>query len=382
MGVAEKINFEEKAVNTEGLKAAFESLYEQIAERAADYDEQGAFVHENYQALKAEKLFAAGIPAELGGGGMSYSEIAEVVRELAQRCGSTALAYVMHSHPVLLNVYKYINKGDAQAEATLNKIAANDLVIAGTGANDWLQSSGNMEACEGGFKVNAHKRFVSGGPGAQVFVTSAVLETETGKEVLHFSVPFASEGIEIQSNWNTLGMRGTGSNDVLMNDVFVPEASIVARRPANQWHPMWDMIIPIAMPLIVSCYMGLAERAVELAIKQCKGNAEKAAEIGEMRNQLRAARLARDAMVLACKDLSFTPDLDNTDSILSYKALATKGIHAAVASASNLVGGSGFYKGNEVERISRDVRALHFHPLPETKQVQMSGRLALELSPF
>lgn len=50
-------------------------------------------------------------------------------------------------------------------------------------------------------------------------------------------------------------------------------------------------------------------------------------------------------------------------------------------SASNLVGGAGFFKGTEAERVIRDVRALHFHPLPEPKQLQMSGRIALNMPP-
>jgi len=360
----------------------FQKLFPAFADRAAGHDEVGSFVQNNYDDLKAEKLFSVAIPVELGGGGMAYSQLSSVIREMAKVCGSTALSYVMHSHPVLLNHYKHLNMNDEKAKATLTKIAANELVIAGTGANDWLQSNGKAVPTEGGYIVNAHKRFVSGGPGAQVFVTSAVEESETGDQVLHFSIPFATQGIEIQSNWNTMGMRGTGSNDVLMKNVFVPEEAIVVKRPASEWHPMWDLIIPIAIPLIVSCYVGLAEKAVEIAISTCKGKLEKAAEIGEMKNHIRTAQMATDAMVRNCEDLRFKPDLAKTEAIFSYKALATKAIHASVNTAANLVGGSGYFKGNEIERIMRDVRALHFHPLPEPKQLQMSGRLTLDMTPF
>ena len=62
-----------------------------------------------------------------GGGGASYATICAVIAELGRHCGSTALAYSMHTHPVLLNVFKY-KRGDAQAEATLKKIAAGELV--------------------------------------------------------------------------------------------------------------------------------------------------------------------------------------------------------------------------------------------------------------
>lgn len=359
------------------LLEAFESLNSGFAKRARDYDEKGCFVKENYDELKQSNLFSAGIPLDLAGGGLSYSQISLVIGNMAKACGSTALSYAMHTHPVLLNVYKYLSKGDNKAEQILAKIVQNKLVIAGTGANDWLQSNGTADATEKGYIINAHKRFVSGGPGAQVFVTSAVQKGIDGDQVLHFSIPFSTEGVEIQDNWNTMGMRGTGSNDVLIKNVFVPEEAIVTKRPAGQWHPMWDMVIPIAMPLIVSCYAGLAERSVEIAIKRSQGNREKTVEVGEMLNQLRIAQSAQQAMVRNCQDLTFKPSIENTEAIFSYKTIATNAIHSSVNSAANLVGGPGFFRGNEMERIMRDVRALHFHPLPEPKQVQLSGRIAL-----
>jgi alkylation response protein AidB-like acyl-CoA dehydrogenase len=144
-------------------------------------------------------------------------------------------------------------------------------VIAGTGANDWLASNGEAIEVDGGYRVNAHKRFVSGGPGADLFVTSAIFDGDDGPEVIHFAVPMASAGIEIQRNWDTLGMRGTGSNDIMMQDVFVPAEAVVARRPVGTWHPMWDVIVPVALPIIVSCYVGLAESAATYATFLLRG---------------------------------------------------------------------------------------------------------------
>ena len=352
-----------------------------FTDRAAAYDRDGRFVKENYDQLKTARLFSAGIPGEVGGGGLDYRSMADMIKTIAKACGSTALAFAMHTHPVLLNVYKFKNAHDAKAKATLTKIASNELIIAGTGANDWLQSNGHAVAVEGGYRVSAHKRFVSGSPGAQVLVTSAVEKTEQGEQVLHFSIPFSTSGISILNNWDTLGMRGTGSHDVVLQDVFVPEDAIVARRPAGQWHGMWDLIIPVAMPLIMSCYLGLAEQAVELATVACQGKPDSARDLGALKNHLRTAQLARNAMVAQCEDLRFKPGIHNTDEVLSYKTIATNAIQTTVARAADLVGGAGFFRDHALERIQRDVRAVHFHPLPETKQVQMSGRLALSLNP-
>lgn len=349
-----------------------------LAERAARHDSEGTFVAENYAQMKAARLFSAAIPTALGGGGASHAEVCDIVRTLGGYCASTALCYAMHSHPVAVNVLKH-RRGDEQATGALTKIAGGELVIAGTGANDWLASNGEAIEVEGGYVVNAHKRFVSGSPGADLFVTSAVHDGDDGPEVLHFAVPMSADGIEIQSNWDTIGMRGTGSNDILMTEVFVPATAVVARRPVGVWHPMWDVIVPVALPIIVSAYVGLAEKAAELAVDSAMGKTHLAPMIGSMRNELTTARLALEDMIRIVDDLAFKPDVLITDAVLTRKSVAAKAVKATVEAAADIVGGSGFFRNHPMERMIRDVRAMHFHPLPERIQQNFSGRLAIGL---
>jgi len=349
-----------------------------LADRAAVHDSCGSFVADNYALMKQQRLFSAGVPLELGGGGASYPELCSVVRKLGKHCASTALSYAMHTHPVVVNVFKY-GRGDAQAEAALAKIASGELVIAGTGANDWLASSGEAIETGNGYVVNAHKRFVSGSPGADLFVSSAVHDGDDGPEVLHFAIPMRSNGIEIQRNWDTIGMRGTGSNDIIMRDVFVPASAVAARRPVGVWHPMWDVIVPIALPIIVSCYVGIADQAAELAVDVAIGKSHLAAAIGRMHNDLTVARLALEDMIRIVDNLDFAPDISVTDAIITRKTLAANAVKATVEAAADIVGGSGFFRNHPMERIIRDVRAMHFHPLPERFQHDFSGRLALGL---
>jgi len=176
------------------IRSVLEQICAELAQREAALDEQGMFAQDNYTLLKTNHFFSCGIPTEQGGGGLSYPELCAVIQRLGQACSSTALACAMHSHPLALNVYK-AKKGDERAIATLQKLAGNELVIAGTGANDWLESNGTATAVEGGYIINAHKRFVSGGPGAQVLVSSVHFQSDNGNEVLHFSLPFATAGI-------------------------------------------------------------------------------------------------------------------------------------------------------------------------------------------
>ena len=358
-----------------------EVLAKRFGERASEHDESGEFIAQNYADLKDGGFFAAGIPEELGGGGASFAELCGVVRTIGRECGSTALSFVMHTHTVMANVYKY-RRGDEAAANTLRKIAASDLVIATTGANDWLGSSGMAEKVEGGYRVNAHKRFVSGAPGAQVFATSAILSGPDGDEVIHFAIPIKSEGVRIGYTWNTLGMRATGSNDVIMEGVFVPEFAVIARPPAGQWHPMWGVILPTALPLISAVYVGLAERASELAVEAAKfRQAELAGPVGEMLSALTTARIMLEDMVRINSDHGFDSTMDNADAILTRKSLVAEAVKKTVELAAELVGGPGFFRGHPVERIVRDVRAMHYHPLPVRRQQQFSGRIALGFDP-
>lgn len=361
------------------------TLGKKFAARAAQYDAGDRFVSENYQDLRERKFFSAGIPRELGGGGSDYSTLCRIVQEFGRHCGSTGLAFAMHTHPLALNVFKYL-RGDEKAEKTLRKLAANELIIAGTGANDWLDSSGEAVPVAGGYRVTARKRFVSGGPGAQVFVTSAPCAGENGRgvEILHFAIPFGSEGVSIIDTWRTIGMRGTGSNDVSLENVFVPEEAIVARRPAGVWHPLWDAVLPVALPLISACYVGLAEAAAAKAgdAARAQGKSHLAPLLGEMLNELTCARLALNDMISINNNYQYTPGIGISDSILVRKTLAARAVKATVEKAAEIVGGAGFFRGHEIERILRDVRAMHFHPLPEKRQQLFSGRIALGLDPI
>jgi acyl-CoA dehydrogenase len=357
-------------------------LGEKLSANASDHDVNNQFVSENYALLRENQLFKIAIPQELGGGGASFEVTCDVIRELGQHCGSTALAYSMHSHPVAVNVFKHLG-GDVKASATLRKIADNDLIIAGTGANDWLGSSGEMTKVDDGYRVTAHKHFVSGGPGAQVFVTSANYEGENGKEVLHFAIPFSSEGITQLSNWNTLGMRGTGSNDITLQEVFVPEAAIVARRPAGEWHPMWNVILPTALPLVMAAYVGLADAAVVLARKAAARRPEElAAVLGEILNQHTLATIAHQDMIRINQNHGFSPTNELTSEILTRKTLLATAAQKTVELAAEIIGGAGFFKGHPMERILRDIRACHFHPLPYRRQHQFCGRIDLGLDPI
>jgi indole-3-acetate monooxygenase len=61
-------------------------------------------------------------------------------------------------------------------------------------------------------------------------------------------------------------MRGTGSHDVVLDDLFVPEAAVALKRKSGEWHPLFQTIATIAFPLIYAAYLGVADSACRIAL--------------------------------------------------------------------------------------------------------------------
>ena len=364
------------------LPSIIEELGPQFAAQAASRDESAVFVAENYEALHARGVFKALVPEELGGGGLAHSEMCAFVRGLARHCGGTALALSMHQHLVAAAVYNYRNGKPGQK--LLEKVASG-VILVSTGANDWLASNGQVEAVEGGYRVSARKPFASGSPKGNVLVTSAPYEDpEAGWQVLHFPVPLSAEGVSLAGDWQTLGMRATGSETVVLDRVFVPEEAVVMRRPRSEYHPAYNVILTVAMPLILSAYLGVAEAAAEIARGQARKRADDAAMpvlLGELTNLLTTAQIVHASMVAITNDWDFENTVETADAILVRKTIAAKAIIATVEKALEVAGGAGFYRKLGLERLLRDVHGVQFHPLPEKRQQDFTGRLVLGLNP-
>src|SRR5258706_6298372 len=363
--------------------AAVHEIGPAFADRAGASDQSGSFVADNYRDLKAKKLISAGVPQELGGGGATHAELCEMLRELGHYCPSTALALSMHTHLVGAAVWRHLH--GQPAAPLLSKVAQGELVLVSTGAADWLESNGTAERVEGGYRVSAQKRFASGCPGGDMALTSAPFDDPTdGPVVLHFAVPIRAEGGRIKSDWDTLGMRATGSNTLAFDKVFVPEASVSAKRPRGQWHPFFNLVTIVAVPIFFSAYVGLAETAAALA----KEGARKRPKdphlpylIGEMENALVTAQMALREMIAAANNYDFAPELERANGTLIRKTIGAEAVERCVKKAVEATGGGAFFRKHPLEKLWRDVQAVHFHPLPEKKQLLFSGRVAMGLPP-
>jgi alkylation response protein AidB-like acyl-CoA dehydrogenase len=353
------------------------------AEHAAVHDRDASFVAESYVAMREQGYLALTVPEELGGLGATMRQACYAQAELARHDGATALSVAMHTYLTLMQVYRR-RMGAPDAEAVLRRIADEGIVIATSGGSDWLWPTTTATPTDSGFLVSGRKTFCSQSPAATVVATCGV-DTENG-EVLHFSVPLAAPGVRIEETWDTLGMRGTASHDVVLTDVAVPKEKITGRRPFGELgSPLLAATVHFA-PIGGATYYGIAAGARDAAVTAASGGSRgprSTAEVpwvqrqvGLMDAKLRGAWWAlMGALDELGTDYTATPETLAT-VMLAKRQAVTEAIEV-VNLAMEVMGGRSFFTRFGMERAYRDVRAGTFHPLTPEATLTYAGKLAL-----
>lgn len=179
-------------------------------------------------------------------------------------------------------------------------------------------------------------------------------------------------------------MRATGSQAIVMEDVFVPEAAISLKRPRGGFAAVFNVVALVALPFIGAVYVGVARRAAEIGLSLAERRASDPAvqwSTGEMMSALTLAETCLEKAIALNDEYSFTPDVELTNRVFMLKTQIVGEARKTVEAAMEAAGGAGFYRANGLERLLRDVRAGHYHPLPAKQQLTFSGRLALGLEP-
>ena len=355
------------------LTARAAALGPELAAHAARHDADGTFVSESYDALRAAGLLTAAVPVELGGDGATIAELTALQRELAHHCGATALASAMHQHVVAFTAWRY-RRGLPGAEATLRRVAEEGILLVSTGGGDYTHPRGDAVKVEGGYRVSGTKRFASQSRHGTVLSTMFTYDDpEQGRRVLNLAVPVAAEGVTVRDNWDTLGMRGTASNDIEIRDVFVPDERVLANRPYGVVDGPLQVISSIAFPIVSGVYLGIAEAAyaeARTAAALKSGNVLVQRQVGQMTQALQGASWALDGALATGGD-DPTPSHEAYLAVMMAKAEVARAGLEVCDLAMDVVGGPGFFRGSVVERAYRAIRAAKFHPLtPEATIVE------------
>lgn len=296
----------------------------------------------------------------------------------------------MHVFLTLLNTYRW-KHGAAEAEDLLRRLASDRLILMTTGASDGLWPTAIATRVDGGYRVTGRKTFCSVAPVADLLFTFAAFDDpHDGRIVLGMGIPCASPGFRVVEIWNALGMRGTGSYDVQLDEVLVTESQITGKRPWGQLDPIQrNALIHFALP-VAAVYYGLAaaarDQAVHAVSRRMGPDGQTLAadvliqrSVGEMDAHL---KMSWWALLGALDELGHGFDYPLDDERLSISMLAKRSAvlaaRAVVDLAMQAVGGAAYFKRAPIERIYRDVRAGAFHSMSPEKTLLFAGRLALE----
>jgi len=270
------------------------------------------------------------------------------------------------------------------AEATLRRVVEDGIVLVSTGGADFTSPRGSAVAVDGGYRVSGRKVFASQVPAGSVFATMFPFDDpKEGRRVLNMAVPVKSEGVQIIENWDTLGMRGTGSHDVEFSDVFVPADKVLAVRPFGVVDPPLQVIASIAMPIISAVYLGVAESARAHAVAAIAGTAKAEdpsvqRQVGLMDNKLRVSGWALEGALAAVGD-DPAPSMERVAAVMAAKrTIAIEGVEVCDL-AMEVAGGSAFFRTSPIEQCYRDVRGAKFHPFTPEQTLVHAGRLSLGL---
>lgn len=363
-----------------------EKLAVEFAERAGEVDRTGRFPTENIDRLKETGYLSMAIPEELGGGGADLATVARAQGALARGCASTALASNMHIFG-LGSAGEAWRDGDRSSEPLLRMAVAGvvvggSLTDAATGLNVRFSST-PARPVEGGYRVTGRKSFCSLAPVLDfLWGTASAVD---GGPLMLFGLPRDTPGLSFVDSWDTLSMRGTGSWDVVFDDVFVPEASVLLTDPDAPWEGPAERAFSWFAFTVASMYLGVARAAADFAFDYVTSRTVTGATLPMARQPAQVVSAAEVELLLRPAEALVNDglarrargDLLARDEVSTVKYVAVNNADAAVDRCLRMVGGHGMFKKLPLERLYRDVRAGQFHPPGNDVALETIGKTVL-----
>jgi alkylation response protein AidB-like acyl-CoA dehydrogenase len=384
-------------------------LADKFAPRAADQDRTGVFPYANFADIRATALPRLVVGVEHGGLGANLLETVMTVERLAVGDGSTALSFTMH----LQTLGSAVESG-GWPQALFARICA-EVVAYGALINSCATEPELGSPSRGGkpkttarlldpavpptdpaaqWVISGRKSFASMSPALDYFIIPATLDCPGAPghagsfhgDVARFVVP-RSAAIEIVETWDAMGMRTTGSHDIVLHDVVVSNADLVGRSSqstgggANAWFLL----------TVSAVYLGIAEAALAAAATYAQTRVPTAlgrpiATVESVQRHLGQATFLNEqsrTLLYHNADLWDTHPAARADLaplLAVAKVSATNNAVAAVDHCLRAAGGAALTHRLPLERYYRDVRAGLSHPIGDDETYLMLSRQVLSSS--
>ncbi|MGU3359104.1 acyl-CoA dehydrogenase family protein [Methylobacterium sp. M6A4_1b] len=367
-------------------------LAARFAARAGDFDRTGRFAHGNIADLRTAGLLGLTVPERLGGAGAGLERAAATIGALAQGDPSTALVLAMHLIQQALiararswptGLADRVGRAAVAEGALINALRVEpDL---GTPARGGIPAT-VARATADGWRVTGRKIYSTGSPALAYGLVFARTE-DAAPRIGNILVPMDAPGVRVVESWDHLGLRASGSHDVILEDVRVPHDHAVDLRAPEGWRApdpdqqAWNAV------LIAALYDGVARAAQDWLV--AFATARRPASLGDSLAALprfqeavgeNARLLAVNARLICAvaqeADRGPTPAPQESGFL---KLTVTENAIAVVQRAVELSGNPGLSRANPLERHLRDVLCGRIH-WPQGDAVRTAaGRAALSV---
>lgn len=338
-----------------------------FAKRADAIDANAEFPYENWADLRAAGLLGIVIPKSHGGLGGDFVAYALASEELAKHCASTALTFNMHVATTLL-VGEVAGSLGLEGDELAFLEARREILYKGIVEEGHIHSQPFSEGLaagatagyatravpvDGGFLVTGKKIFASLS-GASTF-HNVLCQVEGEDELRLLGIPHEGEGVSIEGEWDPLGMRGTDSRNLVMDNVFVAAEHEwlppgVFNQAANRWHYFY-------MTLSFS-YLGLMGGIMEFTENYLKSSSRRDHPI-KQQGWAEMNIKYEQAQALCYRTLSeVSVDPSQAQITRAWASLVTtmEGAPDIASTAIRVCGGRSLLRPSYIERAYRDAR--------------------------
>ena len=365
-------------------RGQWRELADRVASRADAADRAGRLPAADVADLRASGYLALTVPREHGGQGASLRACVLAQLELAQASGSTAMVAAMPLH--LFGAQREHTAWSDEHFAQLCRLTSEEGALLNSLASEPQLGSpsrgaifrSNARRVDGGWLVNGHKNWSTGG----AHLTHLLVSLDIEGQAAQMLAPNDAPGIRWEATWrDALSLRASDSDDVYLQDVFVPGDHLLARfsdsarrnRP-NAWFPL----------LTAATYLGVAIAARDAAIRFALERVPTALgkpiaslpgiqrQIGELDVELQAARL------MLLESARQWDEAGDMSGVAPAKLFANDAAIRATDRAMRIVGGQAITHTLPLERYYRDVRGGLTHPPSGDLALQAVGRSAIE----
>ncbi|UXY38598.1 acyl-CoA dehydrogenase family protein [Streptomyces albidocamelliae] len=375
------------------LEMTARALAARFEERATDGYDSGEFVGRNIRDLVEAGVTAVNVPRDMGGLEATLEENTRLLRIIAGGCGSTAFTLAIHA---VLTGSMRSDLSVAVRERMFGAVRDGAFVVGpftdeGSGGN-WVRPSTTARRVPDGFVLDGLKHFATGYDAATHLVVTAGLDDEHLEPPFNLAAFFVEKperGIEVVAPWSGFALPMTGSHSLRLDGLRVDAD---------------DSVFPDGLtPLFVmarqqwghycfaAVFLGLAERAYTLAVERTRGRSTTAvADLARLPGiqfavaRMRSSLATMDALLTEYATRHVDPGEDLPAFVADTcvpKYYITNEAEHVVATAFEVIGGSGIREGSRIGQIWRDVKAGPLLPFTNDMAREFIGKATLGISP-